>query len=120
MYDTQSDWKVDFEETLQSIHESKEALYKRDQRVLIKQRRKLPPYLLSELESILDFYDNTWGYVVVDNFGSGTKLKDTFFNLRHIFDDSEHSQCMAGEWGSSGTVWVPIKNGNYFKFEYYC
>lgn len=91
----------------------------RDKRVLRKQKRKLRPFLYSQLKWVLDFHETTWGYEIVQEIGkSASKEEDTFHKLRHLFTDTECQEYQSGGSSCGGTVWVPIKNGNYFKFEF--
>ena len=93
--------------------------YKHDQKVLRKQSQRLTPFLFSELEGVLQYYETTWDYEIVQTLGeNASKIYDNWFKLRHIYEDSESMEYPSGDVCSGGEVWVPIKNGNYFKFTF--
>ena len=108
---------AEFERDVKESYRQEELREIRDKRVLHKQKRKLSPYLFSQLKSLLWFYETTWDYEVVQTLGdNATKNTEDFHDLRHIFTDVDHCSYDSGEVSSGGEVWVPIKNGNYFKF----
>lgn len=110
---------AEFEREVQESYYQEDLRKLKDKRILLKQKRKLSQYLYSQLEWILEFYETTWDYEIVKTLGEfATKDIDNFHELPHLFTDIEYHSDYSGEMYSGGEVWVPIKNGNYFKFSF--
>ena len=110
----------EFENDVKEFYRQEALREAKDKRILHKQKRKLSPYLYSQLRWLLEFYETTWGYEIVQTLGeNAVKNTEDFHSLRHIFTDIESGEYgFEGEISSGGEVWVPIKNGNYFKFSF--
>jgi hypothetical protein len=110
---------VEFEREVQESYYQEDLRKLKDKRILLKQKRKLSQYLYSQLEWILEFYETTWDYEIVKTLGESAKKDiEHFHELSHLFTDIDYHSDYSGEMYSGGEVWVPIKNGNYFKFSF--
>ena len=110
---------AEFQRDVEQMYRDEAERERKDQRVLRKQQRKLAPYLFSQLKWILDFHETTWDYKIVAKLGKGaSKEIDDYHSLRHLFTDVEYQSYDIGEISCGGDVYVPIKNGNYFKFSF--
>ena len=110
---TEEDYKSD----MKAYWAEEDAQYKRDQKCLRKQRRKLSICRLDELDNLFYIYENHCRYEIVQTHG-GTKQQE-YRSRYHYFKDGECTQDITGEYSGSGTIWYPIGNGNFFKFDYW-
>ncbi len=90
---------------------------KKDIKCLRNQKRKLSKSRLSDLDHLFYVYENSHNYKIVQVQG-GIKEEDRDMRY-HYFQEGECSQDITGEYSGSGTVWYPIGNQNYFKFDYF-
>ncbi len=110
---TEEDHKAD----MKAYWEEGARQYEKDRRCLRKQKRKLSQQRLDELDNLFYIYENHWNYEIVQEH-KGCKEKE-YRSRYHYFKDGYCTQDITGEYSGSGTIWFPIGNGNYFKFEYY-
>lgn len=109
----------DYRRDLEAMARYEDEQQRRDSRVLRKQKRKLSPFLFSQLKWIIEFHETTWHYEIVQELGkNASKEEDTFHKLRHLYTDCAYQSYDSGETSCGGTIWVPIRNGNYFKFAF--
>ncbi|MCP4988982.1 MAG: hypothetical protein GY928_23870 [Colwellia sp.] len=110
---TEEDYRRDMKEHW----EEERAQLKKDQRCIRKQQKKLSAIRFQELDYLMYIYENHCRYEIVQEH-KGTKEKE--YSCRyHYFKDGECTQDITGDYSCSGTIWFPIGNGNYFKFDYW-
>ena len=114
---TAQEWEVECQEMQDEWREEEMKQVRKDLKCLRKQKRKLNKYRLSDLDHLFYVYENSNNYEIVQ-VQNGTKEEDRDMRY-HFFQEGECSQDITGEYSGSGTVWYPIGNGNYFKFDYW-
>ena len=111
------EWHKEYAADMEACVMQEEELERKDERVLRKQKRRLSKRLLDELDFLFYVYENGYNYEIVKTH-MGCK-EEVYEIRRHYFNDGECSKDITGEYSGSGTIWFPIGNGNYFKFDYY-
>lgn len=107
----------DYLAEMESMREEERQLRVKDERCLKRQQKRLPKIRYEELTYLLYLFENCENYEVVRVCG-GTKEKQPRCRY-HYFIDGSCTQDISGEYSGCGTIWYPIGNGNYFKFDYW-
>lgn len=93
--------------------EQHKAMVIKDDKVMNRLKRKLPPSWLKIIRLIMDDNSHNYGFNITTVRGG--QKDGQKYRFKHLFQTS--NWCSYSESGS-GEIWIPIKHGNYLHFHY--